>query len=128
MIAYKLLHRRDGQLESSAAEILPLRLVQIYVPFVFHFPKMGKFLVFQTEVQATAAYNYIAEQVQRDYEVWECEVTGAEPLEHLPVPDPDLKDPVRPLRLFWKTRKASGLAPIGTLAVDSVRLVRKIGF
>jgi hypothetical protein len=128
MIAYKLLHKRDGQLQSSAAEILPPSLVQTYVPFEIHFPRVGKFLVFKAKPYAVAAYGFLAECVQKEFEVWECEVTGAEPLEWLPAPKYDLKDPLRPIRRFWKTRKAHTPAPAGTLAVDSVRLIRKISF
>jgi hypothetical protein len=128
MIAYKLVFRNGDYLQSFAFHILPPELVHTYVPFEFHFANFGKFLVFDTVESAKEAYRGVTKQWLKHIELWECEVTGAEYLETLPVPNIKLKHPIRPLRKFWKTRMGGVPAPIGTMGAESIRLVRKIGF
>jgi hypothetical protein len=128
MIAYKLVFRNGDHLQSFAFHILPPELVQIYVPFEFHFAHFGKFLVYDTEENARNACYGISKEWLRHIELWECEVTGAESMAALPVPNIRLKHPIRPLRRFWQTRMKGVPAPTGTVGVESIRLIRKIGF
>jgi hypothetical protein len=126
MIAYKLLSRHEGQLVSLAFYLLPPTLIQTYIPGEVHRPQLGKFLAFGTLEHALAVYNTRTSGGWRAVELWACEVTEAEPLEFLPVPNPCLVRPRQGLARFWKTRKSITCAPKGTIGVGSIQLTRRL--